>query len=175
MGTWQTIDNALRRINWVLATLGALLLFGMNVVVVFDVIMRYAFNNATVWADDIARYTLVYVIFFGIALALHDGVHVSVDVFLELFDQRTVRILRLIGFVVVAAFGAVLTWQTAVITIDAIRLNWVSSSLLAVPMKLVYPAGTIGSLLFTLTAVSMGVRFALSPRIAEASVPRSEY
>ncbi len=159
---WEVIDRALRRVNFTFAALGGLALVICGTIVVFDVVMRYVFNDPTLWVQDAARFLLVYLVFFGLALTLQDRAHVSVDLFLEMQDEPRKWALRLVGGTLVVVFGIFLTWQTMAVTLDSIRLNWVSPSYLALPMKYVYVAGPLGSLLFTITAVLLVLRHATS-------------
>lgn len=62
-------------LNFILSFLSIVLIF----VVVANVICRYVLRNPLFWATEFACYLLVYLIFFGAALALYKDEHVSVN------------------------------------------------------------------------------------------------
>lgn len=154
--------RTLARINVALGAVGAALTVVMTVIVLYDVFRRYVLNDPTIWAFDIASVLLVYIIFLGLALALQDGSHVAVDIFLLLFRGRARRALRLVGLALTVLYGGVLTWVVARYTLQAIQLDWKAISLVPIPLKYVYAVGPLGAILFTLTAVFLTVEFARS-------------
>jgi len=148
----------LGRINFGAGVLAAALIVVMTAIVLYDVFRRYVLNDPTIWAFDIASFLLVYVIFLGLGLALQDGSHVSVDLFLGLTRGRTRRALRLVGLILTVLYGGILTWVISRYTIQAIELDWKAISLVPIPLKYVYVVGPLGALLFTLTAIVLTVR-----------------
>ena len=149
--------SALRWTNHGLAVLGAALTVVMTAAVLYDVFRRYALNDPTIWAFDVAGFLLVYIVFLGLPLALQDGGHVAVDIFLLLFRGRLRRALELIGLALTVLYGAVLTWVVTQYTAQAIQLDWKAISLVPIPLKYVYAVGPVGAGLFTLTAVALTV------------------
>lgn len=154
--------RALGRLNFGAGVLGAVLTVAMTVIVLYDVFRRYVLNDPTIWAFDIASFLLVYIIFLGLGQALQDGSHVSVDLFLELTRGRTRRTLRLLGLILTVLYGGILTWVISRYTIQAIEEDWKAISLVPIQLKYVYVVGPVGSLLFTLTAIALTIRFARS-------------
>lgn len=154
--------RALGRLNFGAGVLGAVLTVAMTVIVLYDVFRRYVLNDPTIWAFDIASFLLVYIIFLGLGQALQDGSHVSVDLFLELTRGRTRRALRLLGLILTVLYGGILTWVISRYTIQAIAEDWKAISLVPIQLKYVYVVGPVGSLLFTLTAIALTIRFARS-------------
>jgi len=150
--------RALGRLNFGAGVLGAGLTVAMTAIVLYDVFRRYVLNDPTIWAFDIASFLLVYIIFLGLGLALQDGSHVSVDLFLELTRGRARRALRLVGLTLTVLYGGILTWVISRYTIQAIELDWKAISLVPIPLKYVYVVGPLGALLFTLTAIVLTVR-----------------
>lgn len=154
--------RALGRLNFGAGVLGAVLTVAMTVIVLYDVFRRYVLNDPTIWAFDIASFLLVYIIFLGLGQALQDGSHVSVDLFLDLTRGRTRRALRLLGLILTVLYGGILTWVISRYTIQAIEEDWKAISLVPIQLKYVYVVGPVGSLLFTLTAIALTIRFARS-------------
>lgn len=156
--SWRTVRVALWRTNRALAVVGAILTVVMMVIVLYDVFRRYVLNDPTIWAFDLAGFLLVYLVFLGLPVALQEGSHVAVDIFLLLFTRGR-RTLELIGLVLTVLYGGILTWVVARYTAQAIELDWKAVSLLPIPLKYVYAVGPVGALLFTVTAVALVVDF----------------
>lgn len=154
--------RALGKLNFGAGVVAAALTVVMTAVVLYDVFRRYVLNDPTIWAFDIASFLLVYIIFLGLALALQDGSHVSVDIFLLMFRGRVRRAFHLVGLVLTVLYGGILTWAVTRYTIQAIELDWKAISLVPIPLKYVYVVGPLGALLFTLTAIALTIRLVRS-------------
>lgn len=66
----------IKALHYVLCVLFAALIF----IVTVNVVFRYLLKMPLFWVTELACYILVYLIFFGAALALYRGEHVSVNV-----------------------------------------------------------------------------------------------
>lgn len=80
------------------------------------VVMRYAFNRAPVWVDDLVGLMLVAIVMLAAAQVLRRGEHIAVDVFTEKLSGRAARWTQ--GLAVAAAGLVALMlvingWQTA--------------------------------------------------------------
>ena len=73
--------------------IAALSLVAMLVVVMINVIMRYFFNNAPGWGEELARQFMIIFCFIGIALGVRDKLHISLTVVIEhVFGKNTLPI-----------------------------------------------------------------------------------
>ena len=158
----EKIYRILRHINTYLCAFAGILIIIASIITSYDVVMRYGYAAPTTWAGELASFMMVYVVFLGLGFAMQNGAHVSVDLFLEWAGEGAQWLLGLLGGIIVLVFGVVLTWQTTALAYDSYKYSWVSSSMLAMPLKYIYFAGPLGSALFTLTSV-----FTLIRRIAE--------
>lgn len=52
-----------------------------------QVIFRYVIFKPIVWIDELSGYMLVWVVFLGVVVALGDGTHIKIDVFLKLLPR----------------------------------------------------------------------------------------
>jgi TRAP-type C4-dicarboxylate transport system permease small subunit len=59
-----------------LAAASALLLTG---VVTYSVVMRFVFNSSQNWADELASYCLLWMVFLGLTYTLNAGAHIRID------------------------------------------------------------------------------------------------
>ena len=81
---------------------GGMLLL-MALLYFLEVVLRYAFSHSIAWVEELLRYMMVFITFFGASVAIKYGSHMSVNV-IEYIPSPTVK--RLID-VFVALMGIV--------------------------------------------------------------------
>jgi TRAP-type C4-dicarboxylate transport system permease small subunit len=81
-----------RSLNGILAAL-----MGIMVVLVFgNVVLRYLFNSGITWAEEVSRYSFVWLVFIGAIVALSEGKHMYVDVLVSRLSPKVKNVLGLI-------------------------------------------------------------------------------
>jgi TRAP-type C4-dicarboxylate transport system permease small subunit len=112
----------------------------MVLIVFVQVVMRYIFNNAFNWADEAARYLLVWITCLGAACAVREGLHISVVYIKERLSDNLQRYLILITGAIIIAFSIVCLIEGLKLSISEwnqnttglqIRITWV---FLAIPV-----------------------------------------
>lgn len=137
------------------AVLVSLLLIGWSVV------MRYAFNRAPVWVDDLVGFLLVAIVMLAAAQVLRRGEHIGVDVFTERLGPRGARWAQawaLAAALVVALILVVNGWQTA---LQSRQFGVVTEGRLEWPVWLLMLLLPAGGALMALVAVEALWRLAL--------------
>lgn len=71
-----------------------LLLGAMSVLVIANVIARYAFSFSFTWAEEVSRYMMIWASFIGIGPALRVGGHIAVESLPNALPRGAARILR---------------------------------------------------------------------------------
>jgi TRAP-type C4-dicarboxylate transport system permease small subunit len=97
-----------------LAAAGVLCVVAMMVIVTYDVIARYVFNDPTTWAGEIASYLMIAIVFFGLAFNLRQGSHIRIDVLTNLAPARARQVLEVAAYAVGVVFSVLLlmgTWS----------------------------------------------------------------
>lgn len=110
----DTINEIVGRIVVILAVIFA-------GIIIFDVVMRYAFNAPTRWAFDLSKqlYGFYFVLLGG--YALRHQAHVRVDLLLERFPPGLTRIAELLGY---AIFFFPFTWVFLTRSYDFAATSW---------------------------------------------------
>lgn len=124
-------------------TLAALVLFLMTLLITVDVIGRQ-FGYPSGVAHEYSGYSLVGIVFLGLAYTLRVGKHVEIDVVIVRLPQRARRALKLATSCIGIAFIIWLLWATLQQMIRAYTLGSVSMTLLRTPLwpiKLLIPLG----------------------------------
>lgn len=85
-----------RLIDWVGAVASALLIL-LVLLMAFNVLARYAFNNSSLGLEELTWHFYSSVFLLGIPYALKHGAHVRVDLLFEKLDKRNQIIIDLVG------------------------------------------------------------------------------
>ena len=106
----------------------------MTIIVFVQVVMRYVFNSAFPWAEELSRYLFIWIIYLGISYSCRTRRHVRVTFLLERFPDTVYRIVMVLGdllflfyCIVVAAYGIRLNINTYQLKqfISAVRVSYV--------------------------------------------------
>jgi len=88
------------------------LVYPVMLVLVCEVVMRYAFNRPTIWAHETSCMLYGAHFVLGGAYALRHDAFVNVEVFYMRFSKRTQAIIDLITWTMFYAFVGVLLWKS---------------------------------------------------------------
>lgn len=84
----HTIERALSAIAFGLTAAGVVCVVAMMGLTTVDVIARYVFNSPTLWADEVASYLLIAIVFLGLAPNIRQDAHIRIDVVTNLVKGR---------------------------------------------------------------------------------------
>lgn len=88
-----------------------LILAAMCCIVFANVSLRYLTNFSIVWAEEVARYLMIWMTFIGAGLVLRFGGHVGIDTINEFLPRRAGQILRAALALLLLAFFMAMVWQ----------------------------------------------------------------
>ena len=104
--TWFTALNA-RLSRWAMY-IACLCLAGLLGVVVYGVVLRYVFNNAPPYVEQVALLLVISVAMFGAAAGVRDAGHIGLDSLVALLSKRLQFWCGIAVCVLGAVFGAAL-------------------------------------------------------------------
>ncbi len=129
------------------AILGSILLFA-SLLLFANVVLRYLFLSPIFWAEELARYLMVWLIFLGAGeLAGKEG-HISVNLVTHLLSARQNRTLSRCVHLLCCCFCLVLSWYSWQHALRIRGAHQVTAAMGA-PMWLAYLAIPAGSLLMS--------------------------
>jgi C4-dicarboxylate transporter DctQ subunit len=132
--------------------LGGTILF-TSLLLLVNVVMRYIFNHAIYWAEELVRYLMVWVIFVGGSqVAKHEG-HITVDIVYRAVGPKAKVILDYIVNVVAIVFCLVLTYYSYRQMMRVYSSQQISPAL-ELPMWLPYLSIPLGSFLMAIRYVT---------------------
>lgn len=137
-----------------LGVLVSLLLIGWSVV------MRYVFNRAPIWVDEVVGFMLVGIVMLAAADVLRRGEHIGVDLITAKLSGRArlwVQAWSSLSVLAVALILIINGWRTAMFSR---MLGIVSEGHLELPVYMLMLMLPVGGALMLLTAVEAIVRLA---------------
>jgi TRAP-type C4-dicarboxylate transport system permease small subunit len=91
-------------------------LFGIVIVVAWQVFGRYVLNNTPTWAESIALVLVLYVTLLGAAVGVRDARHIGLDsLIIYLVPERHRIWFELTCHFLVGVFGGLMMWNGAVL------------------------------------------------------------
>ena len=150
-----TRTGALARTARAFEIVAMALLAVMTALLIVQVVGRNLLDVGLPWAEELARYAGLGVVYLAAPLLLLDNAHIKVDMFEAKVGGRAGRALRLVNEVLVLAFCVVFLWGG---WLFMKRASQFSTAALAIPNWLYYLPAAVGMVLLTLVAVSRGLR-----------------
>ncbi len=132
----------------------AIMLVVMSCLSFVNVIMRYCFQHALSWSDEVCCYCLALSAFFALPCAVRLGVSIKVDTFTTMLPKSVQKILGLICDVVMIVFLFWLFKGTLEITVNAASVNQASPAL-GIPIANIYSTMAFGIALAILRYVQL--------------------
>jgi len=117
--TWLAHLNA--RLSAIVLVIARLCLAGLGIVVLYGVVMRYAFNNEPPYVEQLALLLVISVSMFGAAAVAHDAGHIGLDSLVERLPAAVRNwIARLVALSTLLFAGVILygAWEMAKSTHD---------------------------------------------------------
>jgi TRAP-type C4-dicarboxylate transport system permease small subunit len=108
------MSRVLAWLEWLLNAIGAALVAVILVAVCIQIVMRYVFDNATLWSDPVASASLAWLTFIAMTAAVRSDSNMSVRFTWNWLGDRGKRVAETISLVSSAGFAvalAVSAWQ----------------------------------------------------------------
>ena len=141
---YTRLCGALSKASLVLAVVG---LIAIVLCVQLQVVSRYVFNDTATWTEPLALQLVLYVTALGVAVGVRDAGHIGLDSFAVLLPEAWRLRVELLVHALVAAFGAVMTWQGWLWT----ALKWSDTKpMLGIPVGLDYLALLVAGVLIVM-------------------------
>ncbi|MDR2588540.1 MAG: TRAP transporter small permease [Spirochaetales bacterium] len=125
----------------------------MFILTTVQVILRYGFNTALSWSEELVRFLFVWATFLGAAIGVREHIHIGVDAVVNLLPASLRRYADTLVYLVIFTFGIVLVCAgIPVVTLTHGQL----SPALEMPMSYVYiaiPIAGVFAMLYALAEV----------------------
>lgn len=109
------------------------------------------------WAEEFARYGIVWVTFIGASVCIYKGAHIGVDALLSFLSNRGKKVLTLITIILAVIFTAFFTLQSLNLTLKVLETGQVSSTI-EVSMAYIYGAMPVGGALMLIRYIQQLIK-----------------
>ena len=124
-------------------TIMMVFLAGITIIFSYAIIMRYLFNNAPSWAEEISRMMFVWSSFLSIGLTIRRQSAIRIDALLSALPHKGKCILQiLVHAFLIAVF--VYWFRGGVHVVQTLIANGQTSPALLIPMWIVYSCTVVG-------------------------------
>ena len=125
------------RLIWLLERTCAALFILMTLLLFTQVILRYVFAASLFWAEELARFSMVWLVFLGAVMAACLGEHTRIGFFVDLLPAVSRRFVEGGVTLVCAAAAGTIAWYG----LTVVRLGMMSKSpAMGLPLGYVYCA-----------------------------------
>ncbi len=121
-----------------------LLMIAMVAVIFMQVVLRYGFKASTTWADEIARYCMIWTVFLACPVGYRRHCHIKVDVLTRKFTPGFRRVMEFLMYLLQIVFLGILLKASHQYIL---KIGRQLSQTLKVDMRLVFMAVVIGAVL----------------------------
>lgn len=109
-GAWAPLHAACGALATAVRWLVIALALAMLVALAMQVLMRYVFDRAPSWTEEFAITCFGWSMLLAIALGVRDGIHVRMDLLVELLPPAVQTALERLMLLLIAACGGFLVW-----------------------------------------------------------------
>ncbi len=127
----------------------ATLMIVTSLTIFVQVVLRYVFGQSIVWAEEFARYGIVWFVFLGSSLAVRQGAHASVDVLVKLLPGVARRGVEILAIAISIAYCLMVT-RFGLDLVFRVRAMGNITPTLEIPMFIPYLAIPVGCALMAI-------------------------
>ena len=128
----------------------------MCVLVFMATFFRYTQLVAVPWAEELARYILVWIIFLGIGTAAKKNAHFSVQILDEISPSFFKKVLYIVRILVVTAFCLIIVYLAFGILKAQMRMGQTSPAL-GIPIWMAYLSIPVGCFLMVVRTLQFSI------------------
>jgi len=155
--------------SWLLTLSGAVL-FVMNCVVFYAVIMRYVLRMPPVWTTETATFMLLFITFITAGIVHQNDGHIKVDFIINRFGGKTtLKWVNIFNALIGSAYFILLSWQSSRLVIKAFKGEWLSSDM-AIPLGYPLLLLPIGCALLGISSLFRGIDELSCPERTEGGI-----
>jgi len=113
----------------------------MTVIIFVQVVLRYVFQSPFSWAEELARYLLVWITCLGSAYAIRSGMHISISYLKNKLQGPAQTVVTALVYVITLGFFIYCIKEGAMFSLEQWRQR---STAMQIPMTIPYMAIPLG-------------------------------
>ena len=143
----------------------------MTAVVGWQVFGRYVLNRTPTWSEPATLQLMGWFIVLGAAVGVRENFHLGLDLLHHALPRSAGRVLDMISYALIVAFGLAMSWYSAVLAAG----TWTATlPSLGLPGGFDYLPQAVGGVLIAAFAGERLIELAVGVEHAEAVVPSTE-
>lgn len=146
-GVYCKIEKFLGHLKRFIEQSCTILFLLMTLITFTQVVGRYALGKCFFWAEELARFSMIWIAFLGAAAAVSEKAHTRIDFFLNLLPLRTRKFIEIFNIMMCLLFMVIISWHS--MSIVKISMRNISTGL-PVPLSIIFVALPISGLLMVL-------------------------
>jgi TRAP-type C4-dicarboxylate transport system permease small subunit len=150
--------------NDIEANLCVILAVVMLAILSHQVFSRYVLGSTVGWADEAARYMLVWFAYFAASAAIFKNAHIKIDAVLALWPKKVRPHLKLFSNVVFFVYCVVVAYFSFKLVM-ALKASGGISLGMGIPMWAVYSIIPIGHILWAIRLIQLEIRLIKNPEL----------
>ena len=162
-----------RLLSFVETYFTGILMLVTSLMIFLQVILRYVFSYSIIWAEEFARYGIVWFVFLGSSLAVREGKHASVDVLIRLLPGKPQKVFDILDIAISILFLAVVLWFGGRMVVRIRQIGNITPAL-QIPMYIPYLAIPIGALMMIYRYVEKLIEVIRAPRVERTAAEEDE-
>lgn len=124
----------------------------MVILMMYQVILRYAFNNSNSWSEELVRYLFILSVMLGSAIAVRRNSHLQIDILLNFMSTKVKAIFTIVSTCAAIVFLGFLMRYSLMLCTTAV--NTISAGV-HIPMSIPYAAVPLGCVLMILACIEV--------------------
>lgn len=113
------IDYVFNFLLDVLVFAAKVMILAMTIIMCVAVFVRYVLNSGLNWSDEVAMMLMVYVGFISIAYGVKHQLHLSVEIFYNMFPAIVQKIITKINTAIICYLGGMMAYYGALLVKSA--------------------------------------------------------
>ncbi len=158
----DTIEKAYYKIKSLIDIITVLLLYGVAVIIIGQVFLRYVFRAPLRWPAEISRLFVVWITFLGTFLALDQKKHIGISYFVERLSKKAQRWENILVQILVLVFIIFMTLSGWRFTVANAHRSLTISGLSYIFVYGVFPLTGILMALKTIFEITLELRYLLT-------------
>jgi TRAP-type transport system small permease protein len=148
------------------------LLSVMALIIFANVSMRYVTGGSLVWAEEVARYCMIWLTFIGAGPVLRMGGHIAIENLQDAMPKRSAQAVRVVVLVTVVGLGVgMVTMGLAYMQ----RAQFQMTASTQIPFSYIYAAIPVGGALLVWSALAIALSYVADRQFeADANDPHIE-
>lgn len=128
----------------------------MILVIFFQVVMRYFFNNSLAWSEELARYLFIWQVWLAVPYTVMKGRHIRLELLRDMVGSKSKFVLDMIFFSVSAVFFGYIAYQSALVAQGIFEMNQLTP-VMQIPKGICYASVPVGCTLAAIRFIQYGV------------------